>query len=242
MGRYFPDLPNRQKNQMGQVETDPTLYVAEEVFNFYPVDFLWGKSRGTSGEHPEGLALDFSGLAYGNGPDDPGPMDKELCDNIAEYLWINRERLRVWYIIWNRRTISTNPKVDAFNKWTEYQDDDPHTDHVHVSFYDTSYTPPKERTIEMTPQELLSAKVTLSEGQQKWFGTGIDELSVAGLLGYAGAGAWAAVYLLKAQQPLLKAAAQRQPLTPQQVQDIADEINKINVNDLVNELSTRLEQ
>lgn len=150
MGEYFPNIPDLQLSQMGDVQEDPTLYVAEEVFHYFPVDYLWGKSQGDWGYHPLGLALDFSGLEYGNGPDDPGPMNKQLCENISQYLWINRFRLQVRTIIWNRRIISTNHDGYAYNQWTTYRrnDIDPHTDHVHVDFYDKPYTPPAKE-IEM---------------------------------------------------------------------------------------------
>lgn len=228
MGEYFPDIPDIQRSQMGDVKTNPTLYVAEEVFHHFPVDFLWGKSQGDWGYHPLGLALDFSGLAYGNGPKDPGPMNYDLADNIAKYLWITRSRLRVRTIIWNRRIISTSRSGYAYNKWTTYRrnDEDPHTDHVHVDFYDRPYIPPKGFD-EMTPEQFLSAKVKLSPGMKKWFATGVEELSVGGLLGYAGAGSFSTVRELRqleakqnAMTKILEELLQNQGLDPETAQRI----------------------
>lgn len=142
MGRYFPDLPARTRAQMGAV-TPATRLVAEEVFHHHPVAYLWGKSDSPTGEHPLGLALDFSVLAYGNGVKDPGPADPALGNAIAGYLWANRQRLGVWYVIWNRRIISTQRDSYAFGRWVTYRRDNPHTDHVHVSRYaNAAYKPP----------------------------------------------------------------------------------------------------
>lgn len=150
MGEYFPDLPQRQLNQMGDVNYDPVHLTAEEFQFFHPVDFLWGRSSGTSGEHPLGLALDHSGLEYGNGVNDPGPMRRQLCIDIADRMWRNRRRLGVWYVIWDRKISSTNRNSYAFNSsddfWAgaDYRGSNPHTDHVHTSFYAANvYQPPE---------------------------------------------------------------------------------------------------
>lgn len=119
--------------------------VVAEICATRAVYFVWGKSNGTSGEHPLGRALDFSVLEYGGGVPDPGPARPALGDDIASYLWANRVRLNVWYVIWNRRIISTNPSSYAYNRWTTYRGDNPHTDHVHVSFEASgTYQPPPD--------------------------------------------------------------------------------------------------
>lgn len=143
-------LTDLNRRQMGDVQ-DHVEPVAEEVCERWPCAFVWGRSNGTSGQHPKGLALDFSILAWGNGPDDPGPADSDKGDDIAAYLWANRHRLNVWYIIWDRRIISTNPDSYAYGEWTPYPDadDQPHTDHVHVSHYaGRIYEPPPDDTEE----------------------------------------------------------------------------------------------
>lgn len=142
MGRYFPDLPPRTLSQMGDVKDNPVHLVAEEVYAKWPVAFLWGRSSGTSGEHPKGLALDFSVLAYGGGVNNPGPANPAMGDAIAAYLWRHRVRLGVWYVIWNRRIISRTYESQG---WRAYTGSSPHTDHVHVSFYsDPVYQPPAQ--------------------------------------------------------------------------------------------------
>jgi len=118
--------------------------VAEEIANkFGPLYFIWGKSNGTSGEHPLGRALDFSILEYGSGVKDPGRARTSLGQRIAEYVWTNRVRLNVWYVIWNRRIISANKSSYAYNRWVTYKGPKSHTDHVHVSFWSSgTYKPP----------------------------------------------------------------------------------------------------
>lgn len=117
--------------------------VVTEICTTRQIYFVWGKSSGTSGEHPLGRALDFSVLEYGNGVPDPGPARYGLGDEIAAYLWRHRARLNVWYVIWNRRIISTNPDSYAYGRWVTYRGSNPHTDHVHVSFESSgTYVPP----------------------------------------------------------------------------------------------------
>lgn len=119
--------------------------VVAEICTTRRIYFVWGKSSGTSGEHPLGRALDFSVLEYGNGVPNPGPARPALGDEISTYLWRHRARLNVWYIIWSRRIISTNPNSYAYNRWTTYRGSNPHTDHVHVSFEASgTYTPPED--------------------------------------------------------------------------------------------------
>lgn len=109
--------------------------VAEEIVTkFPPIYFLWGKSSGSSGEHPKGLALDFSILNLGKGVKAPGPARTSLGQQIADYVWANRARLNVWYVIWNRRIISARKGSYAYGRWVTYHGKSSHTDHVHVSF------------------------------------------------------------------------------------------------------------
>lgn len=149
-------LPDRLRAAIGDVRGH-VLPVAVEVYDRWPeIAFIWGRSDGSSGEHPLGLALDFSVLEYGGGVASPGPERPELGRAIAEYLWENRDRLNVWYIIWSRRIISTNPDSYAYNEWTTYDGDNPHTDHVHVSFYaDRSYNPPERDWFDMATKAEL---------------------------------------------------------------------------------------
>lgn len=133
-----------------------TAEVAEEITARWRLTFVWG--IGATGEHAQGRALDFMGYDGGTVAK-PGPMRPQVCAEIAAYLWANRSRLGVWYVIWNRRIISTTYPTAG---WKTYTGSNPHTDHVHVSFRDSppAYRPPAGNAptppedLDMTPAEL----------------------------------------------------------------------------------------
>lgn len=127
-----------------------TFYVCEEIANrFGPLYFVWG--IGASGEHKEGRALDFMTYEYGGGVDRPGPIRVQLGWNIAEYLWANRTRLGVWYVIYSRQIISVNDNsYGRAGRWNWMPDRGGptanHMDHPHVSFLNSppEYQPPSK--------------------------------------------------------------------------------------------------
>lgn len=70
-------------------------------------------------DHPSGLALDFM------------TSDRATGDALSAYVIANARRLRVKYIIWNHRTWNVTRGT-----WAPYTStSNPHTDHVHVTFY-----------------------------------------------------------------------------------------------------------
>ena len=73
------------------------------------------------GHHPsQALARDFM------------TSSKSQGDALASALWANRQAINLWYLIWWRRIISmTRPGAG----WQPYTRSNPHTDHVHASFY-----------------------------------------------------------------------------------------------------------
>lgn len=117
--------------------TSPTRAKAGELWDYlhgqgFDLKRLWG--MGSSGsEHPTGRALDL--MTAGIAGD-----DKKAGDLLAAYLWANRVRLRVKWIIWNRRIRSTSKGKSG--NWTAYSGASAHTDHVHVFFADGAYVPP----------------------------------------------------------------------------------------------------
>lgn len=115
-----------------------TAQVAQEITERWVLYFVWG--IGPTGEHAEGRALDF--MTYDNGTVlHPGPARPLIGRQISQYLVDHHLRLGIWYVIWNRRIWSiTRPGKG----WIPYTGDNPHTDHVHVSFLDhpPSYVPP----------------------------------------------------------------------------------------------------
>lgn len=54
-------------------------------------------------------------------------------NRIAGHMWGHASKYGIWYVIWNRRIASrTRPGAG----WAPYTRSNPHTDHVHVSWYD----------------------------------------------------------------------------------------------------------
>lgn len=76
----------------------------------------------TTSDHAFGLALDFMGGKQ----------------NLADYAVKNATGLGVKYVIYNNRIWSVERAGEG---WRPYDGEDPHTSHVHVSFYPDSLTP-----------------------------------------------------------------------------------------------------
>lgn len=120
------------KTNLGNVRSH-TLQVFEEIASKWAIWYAWG--IGPTGEHAQGRALDFMTLT-----ENQQAYRDKVGDEIANYLWKHRKRLGVWYVIWNRRIISMTYESSG---WRSYTGSNPHTDHVHVSFYNgVSYKPP----------------------------------------------------------------------------------------------------
>lgn len=122
-------------SELGKV-TGPTRDKAEELWQYMHsrgVDLkrLWGMGPGD--EHGVGRALDLMITGVSG-------SDNAAGDLIADYLWANRKRLGVKWIIWDRRIRSTSPGKSG--NWTAYSGKSPHTDHVHVFFSTGAYVPP----------------------------------------------------------------------------------------------------
>lgn len=88
-------------------------------------------STGGGGEHATGRALDImipGGPRFRRGSPDVVAQG----DRIAKWMWDNRDELGVWYIVWDKKIISTT-RPDA--GWIDYSvgGQPPHYDHIHVS-------------------------------------------------------------------------------------------------------------
>lgn len=124
--------------------------VAEEIAQRWVVYFIWGAPGRGTGDHAQGLALDFMTYDLGGGVDNPGPLRDGIGHAIASYVLANRVRLNVTYVIWQRKIASaaSNPPWS----WRTYTGSNPHIDHVHVSFEeDGTYHPPEDD--DMTPEQ-----------------------------------------------------------------------------------------
>lgn len=122
-------------SKLGKI-TSATKSRADELWDYaaskgYELTRLWG--IGTSGsEHPTGRALDL--MITGEG------LGKVVGNLLASYLWKNRKRLAVKWIIWDRHIRSTSPGKSG--QWERYYGSNPHTDHVHVFFGTAAYVAP----------------------------------------------------------------------------------------------------
>lgn len=87
----------------------------------------WFNPASTPEHHVPGMAGD-KGVAN----DFMVYRDREMGDWIANYLWANRARLGICWIIWNRRIRSTTPGKSG--NWTPYSGASTHEDHVHANF------------------------------------------------------------------------------------------------------------
>lgn len=123
-----------------------TLAVFEELAAKYEIHFAWG--IGATGDHKAGKALDLMAYERGTGPSHPGPIRKGWTSTVANYVWDNRVRLGVDYVIHDQVIISNNPKGYAWagpagSTWHKYPGDS-HANHVHVSFEEKppAYKPP----------------------------------------------------------------------------------------------------
>jgi len=157
-------------DEMGKI-TAATRSKATELVNVandhgYKLTRIWG--IGTSGvEHPTGRALDL--MIDGKG------LGRPAGDLLADYLWGNRTRLGVKWIIWNGRIRSTSPGKPA--TWQKYYGSNQHTDHVHVFFGTAAYkapTPPsgggsaaKSEWWHVNPAKVSSFLWGLKHGQKQ---------------------------------------------------------------------------
>ena len=139
-----PNMPGVHTD-LGPILHDTKL-VAYEVVKAardagHPLFFVWG--IGGSGDHKNGIAIDF--MVYGDGTvAHPGGPRLDVGNWVADYLWANRKRLGVRYTIFNRRIRSTTGTPP--NVWLAYHGTpDPHTNHVHMSRLQSgrpAYQPP----------------------------------------------------------------------------------------------------
>ncbi|MEQ7008457.1 peptidoglycan-binding protein [Actinopolymorpha sp. B17G11] len=118
-----------------------TKQVFEELAAKYEIHFAWG--NGPTGHHAAGRALDVMSYSLGGGVNNPGAIRKGWCKNVALYVWANRERLGVEYVIYDQLIQSINPSGYAYGKWTAYPGVS-HANHVHISFKASppAYKPP----------------------------------------------------------------------------------------------------
>lgn len=161
-------------NYLGAVKQPPIKDIAQEIldhlaskgmslpaYDGYPDGVVWGFNAGGS-EHGTGRALDFM---IGSHP--------KIGDEIAKFVWANRRRYGLKWIIWKQRI--RNPKI-AGGKWRAMADrgstTENHMDHPHIFFdgrlidsggtQDVPYDPPKPKEEYYQP---VGVKMTVAQIQ-----------------------------------------------------------------------------
>jgi hypothetical protein len=122
--------------QLGPIKPE-ALEVAKEVFTAakaagYEVRYLWGYDNDASNtEHHSGLALDFMINDHASG------------QWIRDYVWTNRERLRLRHAIWEQHITSTVVSPGVVRLMADRGDTTAnHMDHVHVLLFEGDYRAP----------------------------------------------------------------------------------------------------
>jgi len=103
---------------------EDVLHAAQEI------DALFSRPDWTStypghGENGARYSVDFM-------------CSKTMGDKIAPYLWKNRKRLGIWYVIWYGRIISETYASAGWRRYFAANDPNPsksHKNHTHASFY-----------------------------------------------------------------------------------------------------------
>lgn len=113
-----------------QKSCEEVITHAEAANPGHYVTQVYGYDPSSTPEHSAGTALDL--MVY---------SDRQLGDWIADYLWANRSRLKVRWIIWRQRIRSTSPgKGDDWRAMADRGSvTQNHFDHVHVNFWETRY-------------------------------------------------------------------------------------------------------
>lgn len=119
--------------KLGNV-SDPTRAKSKEIFDAakkagHEIWYMWG--MGSSSEHATGRALDLM------------VKNEAAGDWIRDYIWKNRQRLRLQHVIWEQHITSTVTQPGVRRKMADRGSvTENHYDHNHVLFFTGPYTPP----------------------------------------------------------------------------------------------------
>lgn len=125
---------------LGSVKSE-TRFVAREIFNAaanagHEIHAMWGFDPNAGNtEHHSGLALDLM------------VRNKVAGDWIKEYVWSNRERLRLRHVIWWQRITSTVTQPGLTREMADRGNSTAnHKDHPHILILPGGYQPPSGGT------------------------------------------------------------------------------------------------
>lgn len=133
---YLGNVTGNTRNKCSEVLT------ALQAAQGKTLTHCWGMG---GGEHGTGRAIDFMVFS-----------DKAAGDFIANYLWANRSRLGVGWIIWQQKILSVSDGgYGPAGRWNWMEDrgngTQNHYDHVHVLFFSDSYSAPSGSTPTPSP-------------------------------------------------------------------------------------------
>lgn len=143
----------------------PTESRAREIFDAakkagHQVWFMWGYDGNVSNtEHHSGRALDFMVRNHADG------------QWVRDYIWKNRQRLRLQHVIWEQHITSTVTSPGVVRKMADRgSTTENHMDHVHALFFTGTYqkpgspsspapsTPSKKKTVDEVAHEIVAGK------------------------------------------------------------------------------------
>lgn len=139
-------------SKLGRVDPE-TRAIAQEIFNAaakagHDIWFMWGMGGGS--EHGSGNSLDLM------------VRNNAAGDFIRNYIWANRERLRLIHVIWEQHITSTRVQPGVRRKMADRGSvTENHMDHVHVWFYPGTYRAPAgaSKPVESKPASTSSSSV-----------------------------------------------------------------------------------
>jgi hypothetical protein len=129
-----------------------TLLAAEAAG--HRVTVVWGFNPESTPEHSAGTALDF--MVF---------RDRAAGDWLADYLWTNRSRLGVRWLIWRQR-VRSSKQGGAWRAMPDRgSDTQNHMDHPHVNLHVQNYAPPMVFSLLTPSSTVTSAASTASIAQ-----------------------------------------------------------------------------
>lgn len=143
-------------SKLGKIKPE-TLAIVKEIFNaatLAKVDiwFMWGLGDGP--EHSTGCAIDFMIRNHAGG------------QFVRDYIWRNRERLRLKHVIWEQHITSTVYRPGVVVKMEDRGNSTAnHMDHVHMLNFPGVYRPvppsapkPPVKTTNQIAHEVIAGK------------------------------------------------------------------------------------
>jgi len=132
-------------SKLGKI-TGPTESRAKEIFDAakkagHQIWFMWGYDGNASNtEHHSGRALDFMVRNHADG------------QWVRDYIWKNRQRLRLQHVIWEQHITSTVTSPGVVRKMADRgSPTENHMDHVHALFFTGTYQKPGSDSAPVDP-------------------------------------------------------------------------------------------